>query len=105
MSPQDRQPALVAELLDGAVRRLSPEGHLLVKLLARWEAIVGTAVAAHARPVSLVGGLLTINVDQPGWATQLRYLEAELCRKCDEALNDCSGGVGVRRLAVRVRPR
>ena len=46
-------------------------------VFGRWEDVVGEHVAAHARPVALDDGRLLVEVDEPGWATQLRYLEAE----------------------------
>jgi predicted nucleic acid-binding Zn ribbon protein len=43
-----------------------------------WDALVGESVAAHARPRIVRQGVLTVEVDSPEWATQLRYLEGEL---------------------------
>jgi len=49
--------------------------------------------------VSLDDGRLVIEVDEPGWATQLRYLETTL----RERLADVAGGFQVRAIEVRVR--
>jgi predicted nucleic acid-binding Zn ribbon protein len=43
-------------------------------VFSRWEEIVGTAVAAHARPLRMTGGTLVVAVDHPAWATQVRAL-------------------------------
>lgn len=43
-----------------------------------WAEAVGSEVAAHTRPRSLRGGVLTIVVDSSAWATELRYLESKL---------------------------
>ena len=43
-------------------------------LFRGWDDAVGPTVAQHARPVVLDGGRLVVEVDQPGWATQLNYL-------------------------------
>jgi predicted nucleic acid-binding Zn ribbon protein len=68
--------------------------------LDRWDELVGPMVAARTRPVSLVRGVLVVVVEQPAWAAQLRWLEADLLRRFDEAL-----GTGVvTSLRVRVRP-
>jgi len=61
----------------------------------RWPAIVGPAVAAHATPRHLRDGVLVVDVDDGAWATQLRYLEADIIRDLDEA------GVAVSRVAVK----
>lgn len=41
---------------------------------AQWETIVGSDVAAHARPETILDGVLTIRTDSTAWATQLRLL-------------------------------
>jgi predicted nucleic acid-binding Zn ribbon protein len=72
----------------------------LEALFARWPAIVGDAVAAHARPLSLRQGRLVIGADDPAWAAQLRWLEADLLRRLEGVLGE---GV-VASVDVRVRP-
>jgi hypothetical protein len=100
--PEDRAPRSIRESLDGVTHGLGgPGGEVLARLFGRWEELVGEAVAAHAQPVSLVGGRLVVAVDEAAWATQLRWLEADLLRRFDVAL----GGGCVRQLQVRVRPR
>jgi predicted nucleic acid-binding Zn ribbon protein len=46
-----------------------------------WGELVGAAVAAHARPRVLRQGVLTVEVDSPAWATQLRMLEGEVVER------------------------
>lgn len=72
----------------------------LAALLGAWSDLVGTAVAAHARPRSLVDGVLTVAVDDPAWATELRFLEPEVRRCADEVV----GPGQVRSLKVVVVP-
>ena len=96
-----RGPRPVAESLDKVTRALGgPEASVLAAVFGRWKEIVGATVAAHSRPVSLTGGTLTIAVDQPGWATQLTYLEGDLRRRIAEV----SGSDVVRGVRVTVRP-
>ena len=47
-------------------------------LFRGWEQAVGPQVAQHAQPLVLDGGRLVVEVDQGGWATQLRFLEQDL---------------------------
>ncbi|MBX6390802.1 MAG: DUF721 domain-containing protein [Frankia sp.] len=47
-------------------------------VLARWDAIVGPEIAAHARPVSLRDGVLELVAESTAWATQLRLLVPRL---------------------------
>jgi predicted nucleic acid-binding Zn ribbon protein len=46
-----------------------------VALTEHWADVVGEGIAAHSRPRTLRGGVLTIAVDASPWATELRYLE------------------------------
>ncbi len=100
-------PVRVGDSLDGVARRLgAPAAASLGKLFSSWPQVVGEGIAAHSRPVSLVDGILTVVVDEPGWATQLRYLGNDVVRKLSESVG--AGVVG--RLEVRVegasrRPR
>jgi len=91
----------VGESLDDVARSLGgPPARALATLFGQWADVVGPSIAAHSRPLSLTRGTLAIAVDEPGWATQLTYLEADLLRRLDEAL----GAGVVTRVAVRVRP-
>ncbi len=47
-------------------------------VFGRWAEAVGEALAAHITPVKLDGTKLVVEVDDPAWATQLRFLEATL---------------------------
>jgi hypothetical protein len=99
--PGGPPPRRIAESLGAVTRALGGAGGpALVDLLQRWPAVVGEQLAAHSRPVSLRNGTLVIAADEPGWGAQLRWLEADLRRRLDDAL-----GTGVvTRITVRVRP-
>jgi predicted nucleic acid-binding Zn ribbon protein len=69
----------LASSLEAVVRSLKgPQAQGLAGLFSGWDDAVGPSIAAHARPLVLDDGRLVVEVDEPGWATQLRYLEAEL---------------------------
>jgi predicted nucleic acid-binding Zn ribbon protein len=70
-------------------------------VFSRWEDVVGPAVAEHCRPSTLVRGTLVVEVDDPVWATQLRYLATTII----ERLTDGAGPGAVTRIDVRVRRR
>ena len=94
------EPRPITEGIDRVVRSLrgtTAAGQ--VGVVARWREAVGDTVADHARPVSLEAGRLLVEVDDPGWATQLRYLEATLI----EQLGSVLGKGVVTRVNVRVR--
>ena len=60
----------------------------IVAVLGCWDAVVGEHVATHARPRRLRDGVLVVEVDEPGWATQLRYLRSTMTAEINEHLGD-----------------
>ena len=69
-------------------------------VFGRWADLVGEPVCHHVRPLKLDAGVLIVEVEDPAWATQLKFLEADLLRRLngpDQARVD--------RLEVRVRRR
>lgn len=97
---RDPGPRPLDASLDAVSRRLGmDDSRALGRLFARWEEMVGPAMAGHVRPVRLDGDALVVAVDHPAWATQVRHLG-------DELLDRISEQVGVARptrLEVRVR--
>lgn len=99
-------PVPLAAALDDVLASLQPPGtaptpaRVVGGVFARWEDAVGPQVAAHARPIRLSEGTLVVEVDEPGWATQLRYLERDVLTRLAEV-----GGAGVERIEVRVKRR
>ncbi len=78
-SPSERDPRRVSDSLDRITRRLGgPSAGTATTVFSRWADLVGTDIAAHARPVSLRSGVLVLAVDHPAWATQLRYMISDL---------------------------
>jgi predicted nucleic acid-binding Zn ribbon protein len=70
-------------------------------VFGRWEDAVGAAVAANVRPVRLEQGTLLVEVEDPAWATQVRFLADDMRRQLAAV-----AGVTVERIEVRVgRPR
>ena len=93
-------PRPVRDSLDGLARRLgAPQAAAVSAVFSGWEEAVGPAVAAHCRPLSLREGVLTVSVEQAAWATQLRYLGADIVRR----LGEVAGEGLVTRLEIRVR--
>ena len=104
------EPIRLGDSLHDVVRELRPEqpgktapmapAAAIGGVFGRWEAAVGPAVAAHVQPVKLDGTTLVVQVDDPAWATQLRFLEADLRTR----LADVAGAT-VERIEVRVAGR
>ena len=69
-------------------------------VFGRWAEAVGDAVAAHVKPVKLDGTKLIVEVDDPAWATQLRFLETTLKQRLLEV-----AGATIDSVEVRVKGR
>ena len=75
------EPVPVTDALDGLLRSLrGGAGRAEVGgVFGRWEDAVGAASPANVRPVRLEQGTLLVEVDDPAWATQVRFLEPTTC--------------------------
>ena len=104
-----RQPVALSDSLGAVVRSLRNDqsgaagagsAAAIGGVFGRWEDAVGSAVAAHVQPVKLDGRTLVVEVDEPGWATQLRFLEGTLRAKLLEV-----AGAVVDKVEVRIKRR
>ena len=104
-----RDPIPLSESLGGVVRALrgpdpaaerAPSVRALGDVFGRWVDAVGDSVAHHVQPVKLDGTTLTVEVDDPAWATQLRFLEATVISQLRAVAH-----AEVDRLEIRVRRR
>lgn len=97
----DDDPVSVSESLEGVVRSLrGPSSRVVSGVFGRWAEAVGEQVANHVRPLKLEQGVLTVEVDDPAWATQVSFLAPTITAR----LAEVSGAV-VDRVQVRVDPR
>ena len=70
----------------------------LATVFAGWQELVGDSIAAHVHPLGLRDGVLHLEADEPGWASQLRFLGPDVIRRVNEQV----GSDLVKELAVRV---
>lgn len=88
MTRQDRPPKSLGDALERLAGELGLDQRRPgVTVQERWPEVAGDEVAAHATPRHLDEGILTVEVDDPAWATHLRYLGPALAR----GLNDAAG--------------
>ncbi len=98
----DPGPKRISHALDrllGSMR--APSVDVLDSVFSRWEEIVGADLAGHAQPAAIDGEELVVSVDDPTWASEFRWLEAQVL----ERVRDVSGSDRITRLTVRVKPR
>jgi predicted nucleic acid-binding Zn ribbon protein len=53
-------------------------------VFGRWTDAVGPAMADHVRPVRLDQAVLTVEVDDSSWATQVKFLSATIISRLYE---------------------
>jgi len=100
--PHRHDPTPIAAPLDRLLRGLgAPPADALATLFERWHELAGLPLGDHGVPVSIDAGVLLVAVEDPLWATEWRYRQGEVLRRCDDAL----GAGVVARVEVRIRPR
>lgn len=98
-TPRD-DPAPLRAALDRLLSGLgAPPADALRTVFDRWHELAGLPLGDHGTPIAVDGGVLIVAVDDPLWATEWRYRQGEVLRRCDEALGE---GV-VARVEVRIR--
>lgn len=96
-----RDPVPISSSLDGVVRSLrGPSRSAVGGVFGRWDEAVGEQVAGHVKPVKLDEGVLLVEVDDPAWATQVKFLAPTITQRLAEI-----AGVRVDRIDVRVERR
>ena len=94
-------PVPISRSLDSIMKSLRGTDRIQIGgVFGRWDDAVGPAVAAHVRPVRLDQGVLTVEADEPGWATQVKFLAGTITARLAEVAN-----VDIERIEVRVGPR
>ncbi|CAN5475169.1 hypothetical protein BH10ACT1_BH10ACT1_40940 [soil metagenome] len=97
-SHQGPEPTPLSAGLDAVMAGLGgPTVEAIVLIHERWDEIVGVEVAPHAKPLGIDGGRLKIGVDGPGWASHLRWSEAEILARLATLVGpDQVSSVGIR---------
>lgn len=57
-----------------------------IKIFAVWDRIAGEKLAAHCQPVRIDRGVLYVEVDDPIWLAQLRYMKIDIQNKITDTL-------------------
>ncbi len=72
-------PTLISDVLTNLVADRQWESGLAEgNLFAQWEKIVGSDIATHATPISILDGVLLIQCSSTVWATQLQAVHDQL---------------------------
>lgn len=97
--PPGRAPKQLTDVLGKVLRRMKvSDNDNAMGLFSQWREIVGDAIAEHVTPKRLEKRVLVVEVDDPAWATQMKFLEAQLLTTLRTHVGD-----EVDSLEVRVR--
>lgn len=98
---REEDPTPIGTSLDRVLGYLkAPAARTVKTVFSEWPELAGPQLAAHAQPIALRDGELVVEVDDPAWASQLRWLEPELRLRL-EAL---PGAPRIDRIRFRLRP-
>ncbi len=95
--------SLLSGALDALLDRLGADTASVISgVFGEWAQIVGEQIAQHVTPIKLERGKLIVEVDDPSWATQMRFLEPQLIEKIHIATTSTINVIEVR---VKRNPR
>lgn len=102
-----RDPVSLGESLHQVVGSLRPQQggakasvSAIGGVFGMWREAVGEMVAEHVQPIKLNGTALVVEVDDPAWATQLKFLETTLRERLQSV-----AGATIDTIEVRVARR
>ena len=97
--PPGKPPRALNEVLGKVLRRMRvSDQSSAIGLFSGWRQIVGDTIADHVAPKRLENRVLVVEVDDPAWATQLKFLESQLIATLRDNVGD-----EVESLEIRVR--
>jgi len=71
--------------LDRVLREYNIKGDIDAhKIFYLWDDIVGERTARHTKPARIGNGTLFVEVDDPLWLTQLRYMKIDILEKIEK---------------------
>lgn len=74
-----RDPRGLGEVVDALARESGWTSQLAREdLVLKWAEVAGAETAAHAQPVALIDGTLTVQCDSTAWAKQLSLLRSQI---------------------------
>lgn len=66
----------------------TPDINVVTSIVEQWEEIVGSDLAAKISAVAISGSELIVRVDDPAWASQIKWLEKQLLDKITRLIGD-----------------
>ena len=78
----DTHPTPLRQSLEHLLAGLgAPQIEAVNTLIDRWQEVVGPELATQVRAVAVSGSELIVQVEDPAWASQISWLEAQLLER------------------------
>lgn len=91
-----REPRGIGDVVQNLTAEMDWDSPLArAQLLSSWPQIVGDETAAHAKPIGIEEGLLTVRCDSTSWAVELKRMSARITTRILE-LHPAAGVESVR---------
>lgn len=89
LGSSDPDPVRVESGIERLLRSLgAPRPVALASLFDNWADMVGDTVAANVHPVKLSDTTLKVVVDDPSWASQMKWMATDVLKRLDEGLGE-----------------
>jgi predicted nucleic acid-binding Zn ribbon protein len=77
----------LSSALDRTLKQYRLSGDLeAYKVFTLWEELVGQKMAGHAKPSRITNSILYVEVDDPVWLTQIRYMKSGILTKIESQI-------------------
>jgi hypothetical protein len=89
--PRKRRPDAYAigTIIDSVLGKCRPgTGEAFARIWEIWDEVVGSAIAAQARPAAFKNGELLVHATNSVWLQQLQFLRQEILRKLNARCGD-----------------
>ena len=91
----------IGSVLETVLHHYRPKSdQMLCEVWDVWDAAVGSAIAANARPAGFKGNVLLVHVSNSSWLHHLRFMENELVAIVNQAL----GADRIKTLRLKIGP-
>ena len=59
----------------------APQTSIVEAVFSKWEDLVGDVIGAHSKPAGISDGVLTVEVENQAWASEMQWMAEELVRQ------------------------
>lgn len=65
----------------------APQTSIVEAVFSNWAHLVGDVIGAHSKPAGIADGVLTVEVENQAWASEMSWMAEELVRQIQMKLD------------------